>query len=150
MRRRLSREPTVGEEDPAVNDAFTEADVLIKYGLASKAVEQLEGVAEKYPENVRVRVRLRDLYLEQGNLDKMVQHTLALSDIYSKQGKNDMAKAALQTVLEMARDNPSILTKLSKAPAATAAAPQKAQPPEFMPDQLDSSSTGPGDPYLRF
>jgi len=143
-------EPAVGKEDPAVNDAFTEADVLIKYGLASKAVEQLEGLAEKYPENVRVRVRLRDLYLEQRNLDKMVQHTLVLSDLYSKQGKNDLAKVALQTVLEMARDNPSILTKLSKAPAATAAAPTEVQPPEFMPDQLDIAPPVPEIPTSAF
>jgi tetratricopeptide (TPR) repeat protein len=130
-------QPTVGEEDPAINDAFTEVDVLIKYGLASKALEQLEGLAERYAANVRVRIRLRDLYREQGNLDKVVQHTLALSDIYSQQGNNDLAKAALQTALEMARDNPAILSNIGKPPVTAEAAPPEEQLPEFMPDQLD-------------
>ena len=39
----------IEEENPAINEAFTEADVLIKYGLPAKAMEQLEGVAEQYP-----------------------------------------------------------------------------------------------------
>jgi pilus assembly protein FimV len=148
-------EPAIGEEDPAINNAFTEADVLIKYGLASKALEQLESLAEQHAENVPVRIKLRDLYREQGNLDKVVQHTLALSDIYSKQGKNELAKTALQAALEMARDNPAILSKLSKTPAQSAAATTAAQPPEFIPDQLDivpplNEPVAPSDGALAF
>ena len=37
------------EEDPAINEAFTEIDVLVKYGLAAKALEQLEILRPNIP-----------------------------------------------------------------------------------------------------
>jgi pilus assembly protein FimV len=150
-------ELAVEEADPAINSALTEADVLIKYGLTAKALEQLEHLAEQHADNMHVRIKLRDLYREQGNLDKVVRHTLALSDIYSKQGKNDLAKAAFQTVLEMARDNPAILTQLGKPPTLPTAPPKAPQPPEFLTDQLDVAPpieefppAAPGDGAIAF
>jgi tetratricopeptide (TPR) repeat protein len=41
------------EEDPAIAGAITEADVLVKYGLSAKALEQLEGLAKKFPKVCR-------------------------------------------------------------------------------------------------
>jgi len=138
----------VEEENPAINEAFTEADVLIKYGLPAKAMEQLEGVAEQYPENVRVRVRLRDLYREQGNPEKAVQHSLLLSDIYTKQGSSDMADSELQSALEIDPENPIVLAKLGMAPVAPA--PVAAPPPEIMQDHLDIATTMPQIPSSAF
>jgi tetratricopeptide (TPR) repeat protein len=114
-------EPTtpVEEESPAVNEAFTEADVLIKYGLPAKALEQLEGLAGQYPESARIRVKLRDLYRDQGNADKAAQHTLLLSDLYAAQGNQEMAQAELQIAYELAPENSSVRARFGQAPLDT-------------------------------
>ena len=109
-------EPVPG--DPAIIEAFTEADVLIKYGLADKAVEQLEALRSNFPENPRIPIKLRDIYREQGNIDKAVQHALVVVALYSKQGREDQAKATLQETFEMAPDHPAVLSKLGRVPIA--------------------------------
>lgn len=109
-------EPAV-EEDPAILEAFTEIDVLIKYGLAAKALEQLEGLTARYPQSIRVRTRLRDLYKEQGNPQKAVEHIIALADIYAGRGMDDMKEAVLREALEIAPDHSEILSRLGIQPA---------------------------------
>jgi tetratricopeptide (TPR) repeat protein len=117
----VAEAPAPPEEDPAIIEAFTEADVLIKYGLADKAVEQLETLRSNFPENTRIPAKLRDIYREQGNIDKAVQHALIAVALYSKYGREDQAKAALQETFEMAPDHPAVLSKLGRAPIAPVA-----------------------------
>src|SRR3990170_6358518 len=117
----------VAEEDPALAEAFTEIDVLIKYGLAGKAVEQLEGLTGKFPESLQVRARLRDLYREQGNTKKAVEYTLLLADLYSQRGMSGQAEAALREALEMEPNNSAVMARLGISPAP-AAPPAEAQP----------------------
>jgi pilus assembly protein FimV len=129
-------EPSVEEEDPAINEAIVEADVLLKYGLAAKAAEQLETLAGKFPDSPRVRFKLRDLYAEQGNMDKTVEHALRLADLYKARGASEQAKAVLQATEEMAPNHPAILARHGKAPQT----PKKPVPPQStapaMPEAL--------------
>ncbi len=115
-------EPAV-EEDPAILEAFTEIDVLIKYGLAAKALEQLEGLISRYPQSIQVRTRLKDLYKEQGNFEKEVEHIIALADIYAGQGMDDMKEAVLREGLEIAPNHSEILSRLGMQPAQQEAPP---------------------------
>ena len=103
-----------GEEDadPAVIEALTEVDVLIKYGLGAKAVEQLEGIVRKYPEDTKVRARLLDLYRDQQNTMKAVVQALMLAELYEKKGRNDEGRSVLRSALELAPGNPQIMAKL--------------------------------------
>ncbi len=119
------------EEDPAIAEAFTEVDVLVKYGLSAKALEQLEGLAKKFPESVPVRIKLRDLYGDQGNVGKAVAHMLVLADLYAKSGVQDQAESVLQTALELDPDNAEVQSRLGMAPAPSASAPAPAAPGEF-------------------
>src|SRR3990170_2568588 len=110
----------VAEEDPAIAEAFTEIDVLIKYGLAGKAVEQLEGLTGKFPESLQVRARLRDLYREQGNTKKAVEYALLLADLYSQRGMSGQAEAALRDALEIEPNNSAVMARLGISPAPEA------------------------------
>jgi tetratricopeptide (TPR) repeat protein len=112
------------EENPAINEAFTEIDVLVKYGLAAKALEQLEALAVKYPESPQVRMRLQDLYRGQGNASKAVEHALALADIYSSKSMSEQADSVLQTALSNYPTNAALLTRLGRP------VPSEALPPE--------------------
>jgi tetratricopeptide (TPR) repeat protein len=116
------------EEDPAVAEAIMEVDVLVKYGLSTKALEQLEGLASKFPESVQVRTKLRDLYGDQGNMGKAVAHMLVLADIYAKRGMQDQAEQVLRTALELDPGNLEVQSRLGIAPSAYAEPPAAPAP----------------------
>jgi pilus assembly protein FimV len=136
----VAEAPVPAEEDPAIIEAFTEVDVLIKYGLADKAVEQLEALSSNVPENLRIHIKLREIYREQGNIDKAVQHALVAVSLYSKYGKDDQAKAALQETFEMAPDHPAVLSRLGRVPVAPKEPVREAREevlqPEIIPDDM--------------
>ncbi len=111
------------EEDPAVAEAFTEVDVLVKYGLSSKAIDQLESLAKKFPESVQVRAKLRDLYGDQGNMGKAAAHLIALSDIYSRKGMADLADSALRAAQELDPGNAEIQGRLGVEPSVPPVVP---------------------------
>ncbi len=142
--------PVSAEEDPAITEAFTEADVLIKYGLADKAAERIETLSSHFPEDPRIRIRLRELYREQGNLDKAVQHALLAVALFTKYGREDQAAATLQETFKMAPDHPAVLSRIGRVPVASAPAEpvseasEKAAPSsEALPDWLDTIHAGP-------
>ena len=124
-------------EDPAIAEALTEVEVLIKYGLAVKAIDMLEGMAEKFPEDLQIRIKLKDLYQEQGNVRKAAEHILVLADIHAKRGMQDQVEPLLRAALEMDPANVDIAARLGVAPAARIEAPLapadavKAQEPAF-------------------
>jgi tetratricopeptide (TPR) repeat protein len=115
--------PAGEAEDPAIAAAFTEIDVLVKYGLATKALEQLEALARKFPESVQVRIKLRDIYGDIGQMSKAAAHMLALADLYSKRGMPNQALEALQSALSIDPSNAAVLSRLGIAQTAAAPAP---------------------------
>ncbi len=123
--------PPLEEEEPGVAEALTEADVLIKYGLSAKALEQLENISAKYPSSPQVRIKLRDLYRDQGNTKKAVEHALRLADIYAKNGLDEQAGSELQAVIELDPDNAEIRSRLGMEPAT---APEFGASPPNMED----------------
>jgi len=136
------------EEDPAIAEAFTEVDVLVKYGLTTKAVEQLETMALKFPDSPQIRIKLRDFYGDQGNMNKAAVHMLALADLYLKQGRRDEAEQVLHAALEVDPGNRDLLARLGKT-VAPAEAPPAATPvfeapafEESAPPPLELPSSG--------
>lgn len=111
------REAPHEEEDHSIVEALTEVDVLIKYGLGAKAVEQLEGVVRIYPENPRIRAKLLDLYREQKNIGKAVVQALMLAELYEKLGRQEESQTVLQAALELAPGNVQIMAKLGMSEA---------------------------------
>jgi tetratricopeptide (TPR) repeat protein len=105
-------EAPVEEEDHSIVEALTEVDVLIKYGLGAKAVEQLEGAIRAFPENPKLRARLLDLYREQKNTGKAVVQALMLAELYEKLGREQESRSVLQAALELAPGNVQIMAKL--------------------------------------
>ena len=129
------------EENPAINEAFTEIDVLAKYGLTAKALEQLEALTLKYPESPQVRMRLQDVYREQGNLSKATAHALALANLYASKNMKEQADSVLRSALSLDPNNNEVRAKLGMAPVpseALAEQPRQAKPsPPEEPAQTD-------------
>lgn len=108
--------PAAGAEDPAVLSALAEVDVLVKYGLASKAVEQLEGIVRNHPRSVRVRTLLLDLYRKEKRTDSAVLQALMLAELHEEAGRDDESQSVLRSALELAPGNAQIMAKLGIAP----------------------------------
>lgn len=111
------REAPPEEEDHSIVEALTEVDVLVKYGLGAKAVEQLEGVVRIYPENPKLRARLLDLYRDQKNTGKAVVQALMLAELYEKLGRGQESRSVLQAALQLAPGNVQIMAKLGMGAA---------------------------------
>lgn len=124
------------DSDPAVMEAVSEADVLVKYGLTAKAIEQLETLCSKFPESPRIRIKLRDLYHELGETDKAVRHALLAVALYTKFGLEDQATQVLRATHEMAPGNSAIVARLGRMPAAPQA-PAAMAPEEVILQVLD-------------
>jgi tetratricopeptide (TPR) repeat protein len=116
-------EPSALEENPVITEAFAEIDVLVKYGLTAKALEQLEILAAKFPDSLQIHMRLQDLYRDQGHVSKAVEHALVLADIYSRNNLTDQSESVLNTALSIDPTNAALLAKLGKAPVPSEAFP---------------------------
>jgi tetratricopeptide (TPR) repeat protein len=127
--------------DDEVARILTEADVYIKYGLHDRAVEHLRQVFGKDPNNVVVRLRLRDLYVQ---LDRYADAALELVAVARYVGPTD-PHGALEYLDEAVRLDPKnrqardLRTELhGAAGAAEAQLPQETISPESeqAPEQL--------------
>lgn len=84
---------------------LTEADVYLKYGLYSKAIEQLLLVSELCPSREEPHVQLKEIYLKQGMTEKAVRECWVLARFYGKRGADDKKREVLQELKLLDPDN---------------------------------------------
>jgi tetratricopeptide (TPR) repeat protein len=77
-------QPVTPEE---IQNRLTEAEVYIKYGLLEKATEQLCELLKDAPDHAEVYLRLKEIYDEEGNIEKSKEVGAALADLYGKRGE---------------------------------------------------------------
>ena len=105
--------PPVAAFETEVAKIITEADVYIKYGLQDKAIEHLEQVFERDADNVEVRLRLKDLYVQMRQFQKasreltLLAHSLVDSD-------RKFAADMLNEALELEPDNDDATALLAR------------------------------------
>lgn len=75
---------------------MTEAEVYIKYGLNSKAIEQLKLLSQLAPRREEPHLQLKELYLKEGMHEKAAHECLFLSNLYEKAGEEDKRNAILE------------------------------------------------------
>ncbi len=141
-------------DDPVISEALAEVDVLVKYGLQTKAIEQLEKLSQTNPKNIQIRIKLRDLYADNGNMSKAVSHMVILAELYAEHGMQDRADEVLQAARGMDPNNTQIRATRGIAPQAPAL--EEALPsldigdlsaglemaPEGFGEELSTSATG--------
>ena len=75
--------------DVVLDAHLSEADAYIKYELNQNAIEKLVLVTALAPMREEPYIKLKDLYLKEGQKDKAVAACLSLADIYEKKGDFD-------------------------------------------------------------
>ena len=118
----LSRPPT---GDTALEDALVEADVFRRYGLLEKAVDQLRPWLEREPANLRVREKLFEIHLEQGNRDEARGHAAILAEAYGASGREDRIRGLAALLGEPVREAPPETEEEEASPPFAASAPSE-------------------------
>jgi tetratricopeptide (TPR) repeat protein len=92
-------------DDTFVIRQISEAEILAGHGQVSHAVEILNQILTHAPENVQVHLKLKDIYLRAGLMDKAASECLALSRIHEARGE---AARASDYMAEARQLNPLI------------------------------------------
>ena len=74
-------------DDTFVIRQISEAEILAGHGQVSHAVEILSAILVYAPENVQVHLKLKDIYLRAGIMDKAAQECLQLARIHQNRGE---------------------------------------------------------------
>ena len=117
--------------DLEIDEALVESHVFRKYGLLEKALDRLGPVVGRYPENERVRERLFEIYLEQGNRFAARTEAEALAGLYQADGRSDRIRgieALFGEPLEGGKPAPLPVPAPVLEPAAEPATEEAAEP----------------------
>ena len=117
-------------DDTFVIRQISEAEILAGHGQMAHAVEILTAILVYTPENVQVHLKLKDIYLRAGIMDKAAQECLHLARIHESRGE---AARASDYTAEAYQLNPLI----DPAPASSSA-----DSGEWSNDQAKSFSDG--------
>jgi tetratricopeptide (TPR) repeat protein len=79
-------------DDTFVIRQISEAEILAGHGQMAHAVEILTAILVYTPENVQVHLKLKDIYLRAGIMDKAAQECLHLARIH--EGRGESARAS--------------------------------------------------------
>ncbi|MBI3803297.1 MAG: tetratricopeptide repeat protein [Nitrospirae bacterium] len=88
-------EPVAALSDSAFQSHLTEAEVYIKYGLSSKAIEQLKLLSGMAPSREEPHLQLKELYLKEGMRQEAAEACLFLADLYEKNGEEEKRSSIL-------------------------------------------------------
>ena len=80
----------------AFDDAFvirqiSEAEILAGHGQVTHAIDILSGILQHAPENVQVHLKLKDIFLRAGQMERASQQCMALARIHGGRGESARA-----------------------------------------------------------
>jgi tetratricopeptide (TPR) repeat protein len=139
-------------DDTFVIRQISEAEILAGHGQVTHAVEILTGILQHAPENVQVHLKLKDIYLRAGQMDKASQECLELSRIH--EGRGESARAS-DYIAEARQLNPLLDTSAAElAPPASAWVSETSDPFAFhqssAPDNGNGAEQGNGNSSFDF
>ncbi|MGD8352279.1 MAG: tetratricopeptide repeat protein [Nitrospirota bacterium] len=119
----LTAPPAAGEEDlepaaqldeEAPDEALTEIDVFLRYGLYDEARERLEPLKAERPEDADVRIRLKTLYRETHEVELAVTECIVLAEIYGRMGDDESRRASILEAYGINPGDPRMAGKLEE------------------------------------
>ncbi len=85
----------------AVHDGLLEAELYLKYGIEDKAAHKLQELAEAAPDNIEVRLKLRDLCQRTGDREGWTREQLHIAALFLQEKRETEALRAYQAILEV-------------------------------------------------
>jgi tetratricopeptide (TPR) repeat protein len=122
----LARVKTAQEFDETTHerlrDALTEADVYVKYGMVDKAIAHVKGLAQRDPSDVAIQLKLKELYVVQGDTRAAAQACRHVAELYAVLGQEAERDAMLREAEAL---NPEASAASSVAPPAEQVVPDE-------------------------
>ncbi|MFQ5780632.1 MAG: tetratricopeptide repeat protein, partial [Nitrospiria bacterium] len=91
------KEPDLPQEisEASFKGYLTEAEVYFKYGLNSKAIEQLLLVTRLCPTREEPHLKLKEIYLQEGITEKVVDECCQLARLFQEKGDEERVRGIL-------------------------------------------------------
>jgi len=146
-----------GNDDGFVIQQLSKAEMLVGYGDVGKAVELLKDMVRQRPDNISVRIKLKDIYLRSAMMEKAGEVCFEIARLYAAQGDAERARdyAVRARRLAQSIQNPGSAppqTRLeetdnvqSRVTSAIAPSPERKAPTQAAVE----SSEGPIQPQAR-
>ncbi|MFQ5580067.1 MAG: hypothetical protein ACE5FZ_05595 [Nitrospiria bacterium] len=90
--------------ESAFKGYLTEAEVYFKYGLNSKAIDQLLLVSKLCPDREEPHLKLKEIYIQEGITEKAIGTCCALARIYYAKGDEENVKETLNELSLLDQD----------------------------------------------
>ncbi len=116
LEQKAEAEQTPVKEEKTVDEAFSEAEVFIKYGLFEDAINLLEEFTLKEPENIDLHLKLKSLYANTDKKDQVVKECLTLSELSEKAGDIEKSKQLLKEAYKISPEDPRLIGKVEAPP----------------------------------
>jgi len=94
--------------EKAFDEVITEADIFSRYGLLSEAQRLLEGLKQRFPDNIDVHLRLKSVYADTHDRKAAVSECLILNELYKRSGDEANAGQALKDAYEINPEDPRL------------------------------------------
>ncbi|MCK4666249.1 tetratricopeptide repeat protein, partial [Candidatus Dependentiae bacterium] len=99
-------------EKRKVSEHLAESEIYKNHGLFDKAISELNKVFQILPNDPDAHLKISNLYLEIGDKDKKIEHSLIAVDCFSNLGNKKKAKQILDDLIELAPENSAIRDKI--------------------------------------
>ncbi|MCG6924221.1 MAG: tetratricopeptide repeat protein [Acidobacteria bacterium] len=106
-----AKQGLTAEAKTMLGEAF---DECVKRGRHKEAGEVLRRMAELDPSDMKVRIRLAELYAREGQQEKAAGEYLALADELVKKGHRQEALQLLEKGLKVGKRSPRLLTEVAR------------------------------------
>ena len=103
-----------------ITERSAEADVFIKYGLVDKALEQLQTVLGRYPDDIPTRLKLAQIHRDEGRKNEELEQLVALAGLYAQQGDAANARQSLVAAQAIAPSHPAVVAALGASAPVSA------------------------------
>jgi len=123
-RRALSR-----KDRERIAEFHSEADVFIKYGLLDNAINRLESALALDPDDIKARLRLRDLFMKSNRQADAIEQLGIAAQILERTDKLDKAEKLYRDILKLDPTNATIEAKLQQLLNMQAAQPALQETP---------------------
>lgn len=103
--------PPEGAQEGDIETALTEVEALVQYGMLEKAMNQLKGLVRSFPSEVKPLKKLKEIYLEQGEIESAAEICMDLAECYQEMGAEAAKDAILDELKKLTTRSPVVTKK---------------------------------------